>query len=687
MMPLREDPNDDAQSIVSGVTYDDGSGSGSGQSSSRRGMSFTLSSGRDLNSSGRLSGSGGRGGVATDESGDLVEDSEDFYLGAIAPRCSHRSSAQTMIAMQGFTINHLRYSEVRMHGRDEEFKSLMAAFEDSTEHKNRNLVVVSGESGSGKSYLTKQIIAKLQPKNAGCFFLGGKCDRQETHNVPYAAFALACEKFYASLLALKVEEEIPDVEDDNHGGDHTRSNEFEMDNSSINEHGPRFRASVTPAFVGANGRKSQFFFSYREIASKLQQSLDPEEKEVLIRTLPSLMELLMDRTAQQPETTTNPLNRSSSDTGSDGGSPSSSVVRKSTAENNFSQSKIQFNQAFKKLLRTICTFAPVILTVDDFQWADEASLELLREIMTDFENESGILVIATYQSELVTTEDHPLLQVIQELEKATGQESAKVTNIVINNLTIDGVCRILKDLMSDDDTDRVLELARVVHKKTLGNPLFAIQFMKSLADSGEALAFSFNKMRWEWDLEAIEKATNVTKNVLDLMVKKLSSLPDSISKTLPLLASLGFSFPKPSLQIAIEFGNEKFHKHKNDATSEDDQNNNDATTKDDDTAPKDDKHKVLTTKDDDTTPKDDKNNDSTTKGYETMLTFEKYVQECMKEGILESYGDGWYRWVHDKLAQAGKFSVFYYLAHLVYRSVEVDAWLTSLSSLCSGFVG
>ena len=73
-----------------------------------------------------------------------------------------------------------------------------------------------------------------------------------------------------------------------------------------------------------------------------------------------------------------------------------------------------------------------------------------------------------------------------------------------------------------------------MHEKTGGNPFFLIQFLHTLAGE-ELLAFDHDRAEWRWDLERIH-AKSYTENVADLMVDKLSGLPEETWKALLELA-------------------------------------------------------------------------------------------------------------------------------------------------------
>jgi predicted ATPase len=97
---------------------------------------------------------------------------------------------------------------------------------------------------------------------------------------------------------------------------------------------------------------------------------------------------------------------------------------------------------------------------------------------------------------------------------------------------------------------RALQLTRLVHDKTGGNPFFAIQFLHALAEE-RLLAFDHAASRWNWNLERI-RGKGYTDNVVDLMVGKLTRLPAETQTVLQLLACLGNVAEIRTLAIVLE---------------------------------------------------------------------------------------------------------------------------------------
>jgi PAS domain S-box-containing protein len=173
---------------------------------------------------------------------------------------------------------------------------------------------------------------------------------------------------------------------------------------------------------------------------------------------------------------------------------------------------------------------PLALFLDDLQWLDAATLDLLEDVLTQPDVRHLLLVGAYRDNEVTPT--HPLMRRLA----AIRQAGAPVQDILLAPLGFEDVGRLISDALHCE-RDRAEPLARLVHEKTGGNPFFTIQFLTALAEEG-LLAFDHGKARWSWDLDRIQ-AKGFTDNVVELMLGKLSRLPVQTQAALQQLACLG----------------------------------------------------------------------------------------------------------------------------------------------------
>lgn len=181
---------------------------------------------------------------------------------------------------------------------------------------------------------------------------------------------------------------------------------------------------------------------------------------------------------------------------------------------------------------------PLALFLDDLQWLDAATLDLLEHLVGDPEVRHLLIVGAYRDNEVDAT--HALAGT---LEKLRG-ESDRVREIVLSPLRIEDIAELCGDALRMAPTT-VGPLAALVHAKTGGNPFFAIQFITALADE-RLLAFEAAGGSWRWDVGAI-RAKGYTDNVVDLMSTKLHRLPIATRCALRQLACLGNAAHKETL--------------------------------------------------------------------------------------------------------------------------------------------
>jgi PAS domain S-box-containing protein len=183
---------------------------------------------------------------------------------------------------------------------------------------------------------------------------------------------------------------------------------------------------------------------------------------------------------------------------------------------------------------------PLALFLDDLQWLDAATLDLLEHLPTQPELRH-LLLIGAYRDNEVTPA-HPLMLRLAAIRSA----GAPVREIVLAPLGLEDVGRLVADALHCAPA-RAAPLTRLVQEKTAGNPFFTIQFLTALAEEG-LLAVDHGEARWSWDLERI-RAKGYTDNVVELMVGVLRRLPDAAQDALKQLACLGNNAPISTLAM------------------------------------------------------------------------------------------------------------------------------------------
>ena len=186
--------------------------------------------------------------------------------------------------------------------------------------------------------------------------------------------------------------------------------------------------------------------------------------------------------------------------------------------------------------RFISVFArpehPLALFLDDLQWLDAATLDLLEDLLTRSDLQHLMLIGAYRDNEVDAM--HPLVRKLEAVKNA----GARIEEITLAPLASEHLAQLIADALRCEP-ERASPLAQLVHEKSGGNPFFALQFMSALAEEG-LLTFDHYAARWSWDLNRIH-AKGYTDNVVDLMVGKLTRLPVETQAALQQLACLGIA--------------------------------------------------------------------------------------------------------------------------------------------------
>ncbi|HEY9704042.1 MAG TPA: AAA family ATPase, partial [Allocoleopsis sp.] len=209
----------------------------------------------------------------------------------------------------------------------------------------------------------------------------------------------------------------------------------------------------------------------------------------------------------------------------------------------------RFNIVLTNFINIFCQKAhPLVIFLDDLQWADSGSLKLIKLILTDA-NIKYLFVICAYRNNEVSP-SHPFMITLEELH----QQHTIINEISLKNLTVTHISQLIADTLSTNIT-KVTPLAELVAQKTAGNPFFVNEFIKTLYTEN-LIKFNpdyslVNNNFWLWDLTEI-KGKNITDNVVELMIGKLNKLPELSREILRLAACIGNNFDIHTLAIICQ---------------------------------------------------------------------------------------------------------------------------------------
>jgi PAS domain S-box-containing protein len=201
----------------------------------------------------------------------------------------------------------------------------------------------------------------------------------------------------------------------------------------------------------------------------------------------------------------------------------------------------RFQMVFRRFLAVFARKEhPLALFLDDLQWLDAATLDLLADLATQ-PDVRHLMLVGAYRDNEVSS-SHPLLRTLEAIRKA----GVRVQEIVLAPLGLDDVGQLAADAMRCE-SERVRPLAQLVQEKTEGNPFFAIQFFTALAEEG-LLAFDPVTRAWQWQMDRI-RAKSYADNVVDLMAGKLKRFTGTSQEVLKQLACLGNAAPTANLAL------------------------------------------------------------------------------------------------------------------------------------------
>jgi hypothetical protein len=200
-------------------------------------------------------------------------------------------------------------------------------------------------------------------------------------------------------------------------------------------------------------------------------------------------------------------------------------------------SRIRLHVLFRMLISAVCSVGrPLALFLDDLQWADDRSMELLsalleRDHLQELYDDGGThcLFIGSFRSNEISENLH-----------ACFDNFEQSTSVDVTKIQLGGLTRVDSNIMISEvlqlPTRLTSPLNNVVQRKTTGNPFHIITFMHSLVKDS-ILNYSLSEKRWVWDIDAV-KTTSIDKTVLELLARRLIELPEKVVDALKVISCL-----------------------------------------------------------------------------------------------------------------------------------------------------
>src|SRR4028119_2208745 len=201
----------------------------------------------------------------------------------------------------------------------------------------------------------------------------------------------------------------------------------------------------------------------------------------------------------------------------------------------------RFNLLMQKFVQVFTTAShPLVMFLDDLQWADSASLKLLQLLMQD---RGHLLVLGAYRDNEVSA-THPFMLTVDEIVKS----GAVVNTITLQPLSLPDINQLVADTLICD-LSLAGSLTELVYQKTKGNPFFSTQFLKSLYEDGQII-FDWEVRHWQGDIAQVTFAD--ASDVVEFMAAQLQKLPALTQEVLKLAACIGAEFDLDTLAIVSE---------------------------------------------------------------------------------------------------------------------------------------
>jgi len=202
----------------------------------------------------------------------------------------------------------------------------------------------------------------------------------------------------------------------------------------------------------------------------------------------------------------------------------------------------RFNRVFQQFISLFTTQEhPLVVFLDDLQWADSASLNLIELLMADIDNKYLLLIGAFRDNEVSPT--HPLIMSLEKLQKA----GATLNNMVLAPLKLADVEALIAETLNDVSLE-MQDFASLLFHKTGGNPFFLTQLLKTLHQEN-LLSYSFKLGSWQWDGKKIQAVGITDLNVVELTARNIGKLPEDTQNVLKLAACIGNTFNLEVLSI------------------------------------------------------------------------------------------------------------------------------------------
>jgi predicted ATPase len=200
----------------------------------------------------------------------------------------------------------------------------------------------------------------------------------------------------------------------------------------------------------------------------------------------------------------------------------------------------QFKVACKVFLRVMATAKhPIVIFIDDIQWMDDGSKDLIHTLLMKDTNLSHVMIILSYRDE----EKQSVLDLLQ-------SSSLSFIDIPLGNLDVSSVHQIVTEILASNSSN-IRDLSNLVMEKSNGNPLHVMLFLETIQRQ-KFLVHDDRCNTWIFDVGRIEDAVHISGTFSDLLSRKIAIASSDTVDVLKIASVIGYSFESSVLLIVYQ---------------------------------------------------------------------------------------------------------------------------------------
>eukprot|EP00571_Detonula_confervacea_P005110 CAMPEP_0172324898 /NCGR_PEP_ID=MMETSP1058-20130122/52584_1 /TAXON_ID=83371 /ORGANISM="Detonula confervacea, Strain CCMP 353" /LENGTH=516 /DNA_ID=CAMNT_0013041311 /DNA_START=150 /DNA_END=1697 /DNA_ORIENTATION=- len=212
---------------------------------------------------------------------------------------------------------------------------------------------------------------------------------------------------------------------------------------------------------------------------------------------------------------------------------------------------------------------PLIIFLDDLQWGDESSIQMMSFLLTSAKLRN-IMFLSAYRSNEVDA-DHSFAKLMTHVKEARRNNNSadddfeqqpspsqkSVQGMDLFSLSLEAITMFIADSVKKEVADDVAELAEAVYTKTMGNIFFVKQALEELVRKN-ILFYDIMCFEWSWVVSKVELGNYMSDDVVETVKGKIKNLPVDIQRLLVVMAYLPNTLNVPILKALMNHGELSF---------------------------------------------------------------------------------------------------------------------------------